>query len=504
MPRHRTTPAAYKLLHEGMEALAVVSENGMRIDKGYLDQAIADGDKQVADLTAGFDGDEIAKAWRRRYREKTNFFSAAQMTQVVFRDLGHPSRGRTEKGDREAGSEKAFAHLHLPFLDRVFAAKKVRNAVDTFLTGIRREAVLHADGCWYVHPNYGLNTTITYRSSSDSPNLQNQPNRNPVMARMVRQTYIPRPGNQIVEIDLGQMEARIMCPVTGDLVLIAYISDPKSDVHRDMASQIFRCHPDQVSKELRGMVKAGYVFSTFYGSYWGQTALGMWEAIDDLAAPIKLKDGTSVRDHLTAIGFVELGDVPDPERPNDRADPAPGTWAAHVRDIDRHFWGERFRVYAQWKKDTYAEYLRDGGFSMATGFAVNLPLNRKQVCNSKVQGPAFHVLLRAMPLMNEWLARYGFRSRVICEIHDAVQFDCPPDERDDVIDMAIYFLTTDVMRAWKWINVPLVCEAEVCPIDQSWYDKVQLVKGGDGLWLPSDMNKWADKYGPWANQQGAA
>lgn len=499
MPRHRTTPEAYRLLHRGMEALAVVSENGMRIDRGYLDNAIAEGERQVAELTAGFDGDEIARTWRRRYREKTNFFSAAQMTQVVFHDLGHVSRGRTEKGDRESGSEKAFAHLRIPFLDRVFAAKKVRNAVDTFLTGIRREAVLHDDGCWYVHPNYGLNTTISGRSSADAPNVQNQPARNPVMAEMVRRVYIPRPGCQIIENDLGQIEARMPCPYTNDPVLMRYVSDPDSDMHRDMAAQLFLCEPGVVSKQLRQLVKGAYVFATFYGDWWGSTARNLWEGIDNPAAPIKLAGGTPVRDHLTKIGMVDLGALPDPENPGGRVNPLPGTWAAHVRAVDDHFWNVRFRVYKQWKNDWWDAYLRDGGFSTLTGFAVNQGLNKKQVVNIPIQGDGFRIVLRALPLINDWLARYKFKTRVICEIHDSVISDGPPDERDDVIDMVIHFLTTDVMRAWSWINVPIVAEAEVCPIDQSWYDKAGLVKVGDS-WRPTDETKWTAKYGDWSLQ----
>ena len=499
MPRHRTTPAAYSLLHKGMEALAVISESGMRIDRGYLDTAIADGERAVADKVAQIAADPIAKVWRRRYREKTNFLAPAQMAGVIFGDLGYPSRGKTAKGGRDAADEKAFAHVtDLPIKDVLFEAKKIKNAVDNFLSSIRREAVLHRDGCWYVHPNFGLNTTITYRSSADGPAVQQMPTRNPVIAEMVRRTYIPRPGNQITEIDLGQMEARIMCPVTRDPALIAYISDSESDVHKDMAAQIFKCRKDLVSKGLRSLVKAAYVFATFYGSYWAQTAVALWEGIDNPGHREKLTDGTFVRDHLTALGFTELGDV------GGETEPAPGTWAEYVRAIDRHFWGERFPVYARWKKDTFAEYLRDGGFSMLTGFAVNLPLNRKQVCNAKVQGPAFHVLLRALPLLNKWLAKYGFRTRVICEIHDACQFDGPPDERDDVIDMAIHYLTKDAERAWPWIGVPLVCEAECCPVNQSWYDKASLIKpAGSDSWVPADMKKWTDRYGAWELQTGA-
>ncbi len=505
MPSHRTTPAAYQLLHRGMEALAKMSADGMRVDKGYLDAAIAKGEAQVADMIRQIACDPISVPWKNRFREKTNYLSADQLSEVVFGNgkdysgMGFKPRRMTEKKKRASADEASFVHVQeeVPIIKLLFAAKKVANAVNTFLVGIRREAVQNlGDGCWYVHPEYGLNTTITHRSSSFNPNLQNQPNRNPVMAEMVRRTYIPRPGNHLLEIDLGQHEGRIMCPVTGDPVLTEYILSPNSDMHRDMAAQIFKCEPSQVSKGLRQLVKGDFVFASFYGSYWGLTGPALWEGVDDPGNPVRMADGTPARAHLTRLGFTELGHV-------EGGDPAPGTWCAHMRDIDRDFWGRRFKVYAQWRRDTFDQYLEDGGFMMATGFAVNmLGLDKKQICNAKVQGPAFHVLLRALPLINGWLRKYKFNTRTICEVHDSALFCGSPRERDDVVDMVTHYLTTDAVREWGWITVPLVCEPELCPVDQPWYEKASLSKGSDGLWVPSDLNKWAEKYGDWSLQLG--
>ena len=32
-------------------------------------------------------------------------------------------------------------------------------------------------------------------------------------------------------------------------------------------------------------------------------------------------------------------------------------------------------------------------------------------------------------------------------------------------------MCNDVKQHWKWINVPLDIEAELCPVDGSWADK---------------------------------
>ena len=490
-----TTPAAYRLLHEGQLALAEVEHQGVCVDKAYLDATLESTGRRIAELEAEMRREPEYRAWHRRYGEKTNPASPAQLAAVVFRDLGYESVKDTKSGDREAGDEAAYKHVDLPIVKKYFEAQKLRKGRGTYLKGIERELVRHADGTWRVHPDYHLNTVATFRSSCSNPAWQTNPVRNPFVAEVVRRCYTARPGFQLVEIDLGQIEVRVPCFYHSDPVLVNYVSDESTDMHRDTAMELFLLTEKQAKhKPIRQAAKNQFVFPTFYGSYWAQCAPALWESAAHATVPgSKHPDGRemTVREHLATKGITELGDC------EGGADPDAGTFAALVKAVEDSFWGERFKVYAQWKRDWHEAYLRDGGFVMLTGFAVNTLLDRKQVCNYPIQGVAFHICLWAMTRLVEFLRRYRFRSRVIGEIHDCINIDCHPAERDDVIGECVDLMTKAVRKEWPWINVPLTAEPECCPVGGSWFDKMSLAEKG-GVWSPADPEKWHQKYGAWA------
>lgn len=494
MPVHRSTPAAMELWMRGAQALSVVESNGCRIDKTYLDTAITEVSKRIADLEAQVRSDKHFAIWRRRFGDKTKPTSYDQLAAVVYRELGFTSSKKTEGKKRESAAKESLAEVDLPLVRNFIAAAELRKARDTYLVGIRRELVQHDDGCWYVHPSYSLNTVITFRSSANSPNYTNIPNRNPEIAEIVRRCYIPRPGHQIGEFDYGQNEVRISVEYNQDPVLREYVCDPTKDMHRDMACQIFKLKPKQVPKALRTLVKGDYVFATFYGSYYKQTAKALWDAVD--SEHLKLEgSGVTVRQHLTDLGFTELGNV-DKDNPDE---PEPGTWAAWIRHIDDDFWNKRFKGYAQWKRDWYEAYLRDGGFIMLTGFAVNVPLDKKQVVNAPPQGTSFHCLLWSLIKLIEWLQKYRMRTVMIGEIHDAMTGDVDPRERDDVFHAASDIMTNQIKKWAPWLTVPLVAEAECCPIGESWFHKHALKEVGSS-YVPANLEKWEKAHGAWALQ----
>jgi len=505
--KYKTTSEAVRLLLDGAVALAEVSAHGVRVDKGYLDEAIGDARKKIADLEARMRSDtQVYPEWRKRYGDKTNLAAPEQLAKIVFGQMGYTARVRTETGERESASEKALEGVDLPFVRDYQLAQKLRKLAGTYLEGIRREMVRQYDGTWWVHPSYHLNSVITFRSSCSDPNWQNIYSRNPEFAAIVRRAYIPPDGFQFGEFDYGQIEVRIPCCYHADPNLIRYVTDPSTDMHRDTAMQLFCLDEKQgKAKAVRHIAKNKFVFPTFYGSYYGQCAPDIWDTLERENVTIEGTTCTdpstgqarpmTAREWLAAKGITELGAC-DPE-----VDPVPGTFEHHVKQIEDDFWNNRFKVYAQWKRDWFAAYQKNGGFRMLTGFAVNIPLDRKQVCNSPIQGVAFHCTLWSMIRIMRALRKYQMRSRVIGEIHDCINLYVHPAERDAVIDLCIQVMTEDIKKWAPWLNVPMVVEPEICPLGRSWYDKSVLVER-DGTWVPPDAKKWSDKYGDWSLQLG--
>jgi len=461
--KYRTTPEAYMLLQNGLVAFAEIENHGVRVDKAYLDGAIEQVTTRIGVLEEKIRSDPLYERWRRLFGAKTNVGSPEQLSKLVFGELGYQPKLVTAKTGRAAATEAAFEGIDLPFVKMYFKTQKLRKGLGTYLKGVRRELVRHADGDWYVHPSYMLNSVTTFRSSCSNPNFTNVPTRNKMLAEMVRRCYLPRRGRQLVEIDYSQIEVRISYCYHKDPTLGAYLRDPNSDMHADMAAKLFMLPRSRVSKEARHAAKNKFVFPQYYGDFYPRCAESVWNAIEFQG--ITTTDGSSIKDHLASKGIKAKGKCDPSERP------LAGTFEQHVKDIEDWFWNERFHVHGKWKKDWYASYLETGGFQTLSGFGFNLPLSRNDVINYGIQGDSFQCLLKALTILIPELRRRRMRSVVVGEIHDCVILDCPPDETDDVIELACRVMTEDVPRAFPWVVTNLEVEPEICPVDACWFEK---------------------------------
>ena len=478
------TPDAYELFHNGSLSLSVMEQNGIRVDESYLHATMESNAKTISTLQAELRTDPIFRRWRRRFGERTNVGSHNQLAVILYDELGYECKRVTEKGKRSTEAE-ALSLINIPFVKKFLLVEKKKKVQKTFLKGIRTEV---CDG--YLHPSFNLASggqqddekggTRSYRSSSSSPNFQNFPVRDPEMGELVRKCFIPRKGRRIVEVDFSGIEVKGAGCYTRDPNLVKYIEDmgksgaDKTDMHRDTATQVFLCKPGEVSKDMRGTSKNKFVFPQFYGSYYINCAANLW---DDqakyelrLLAPgddpkTKKPTGPTVREHLKSRGIKDLGSLD----PRDKA--GKGTYVKLLRDIEEHFWGTRFPVYAQWKEDWWAEYQRHGRFGMFTGFVVEGVYGKNDVTNYPIQGSSFHCTLWCINRIQYLLRKRRMKSLLVGQIHDSILGDCPDSEVDDFVQLCHRVMTKELPRAWDWITVPLEVEAEVCPLGGSWHDK---------------------------------
>lgn len=449
---------AFKLFFDGARALAEVEANGIRMDVPYLDKSIAEVESKISTLELQLEDFELAKKWRNIYGVKTNYGSPVQMSKMLFEEIGYQSSETTDSG-RYKTDEKTLVKLNDPFVNSYLEVKKLQKILTTYLKGIRREVV---DG--YLHPFFNLHTTRTFRSSSNAPNFQNLPVRNPELGRMVRQAFIAREGRHLVEVDYSGVEVCIAACYHKDPTMVSYIKDKSKDLHRDMATECF-CLPasemiDPVDdsdkkriKRIRYCGKNMFVFPQFYGDWYRDCAKALWGAVNSL--DLKLRDGTSLKSHLAKLGFKNLK-----------------KYEGHIQRIETDFWEKRFPVYTQWKKDLLAQYWRDRYLVTKTGFIVQGEMRKNEVINYPVQGTAFHCLLRSLSwIVLEELKHRKMNTLIVGQIHDSIVADVPAEELSDFLGLVRYVMTERLPREWDWINVPLDVEAEVAPLNGSWADK---------------------------------
>lgn len=459
----KSLPEAYQLFHQGVIALAQMEANGFRIDVEYLNKTIKEVVVKVASMEEKLKSSKTWKIWKERFREKTKIGARAQLGEVFFGILGYEGE-RTDGGKQWKTDDEQLDKVKHPFLKLWRRMEKLSHNKRTFLDGIKEEVI---DG--YLHPVFNLHLARSYRSSSDSPNSQNWPNREAEMGEMIRRCFIPRKDYHIVEVDFKGAEICLNQAYNQDPVLLDYIKNsPPKDMHRDMTMQIFFIKdPKQVSKLIRNDVKANFVFAQFYGSYYAQCAPPLWELRKE-----KTIDGKPLKELLEENGIRTFHQFEN-----------------HIREIEQDFWENRFKAYKEWKDKWWQTHQQEGGFLSLTGFYCNGlsgksgTLSKNDFTNYAPQGSSFHCLLWTIIQVQNWLNKNKMRSKLVGQIHDSIIGDIHKDELQVYLTKVNKVVTIDLPNHWKWLTAPMKVECEVSSLGESWWDKEPWILR-DGIWGP--------------------
>lgn len=453
---------AYQLLHDGVIALSEVESTGMRLNVPYLKKQLAELPTRIRTIRDKLYKLDTWEIWRKRFGSKTNIGSGAQLGVLLYEILKYPVTDYTDNGKPATDIVALEKITDLPFIRGLLRMQKLEKALEV-LEGIDRERVGER-----LHPFFHLHTARTYRSSSSEPNFQNFPVRDPEISRIVRSVFVASEGNLIVENDYKGVEVSVSACYHKDPVFINYIVNPKMDMHRDMAAQLYKLedHPDWMKangKNHRYGAKNKFVFPEFYGDYYPRCAASLWEWME--RAKLQAPGDISLVEHLRKHGIKKKGACDPDERP------VPGTFEHHVKEVENDFWNRRFMEYGKWKKDWYNAYLENGGFETLTGFKIYGVMDRNAVINYPVQGSAFHCLLWSLIRINKILRKRKMKSRVAGQIHDSIIGDVRVEELDEYLAIIHQVTTIDIREYWDWIIVPLSVEVELAPPTGTWFNK---------------------------------
>ena len=452
------TEQAYKLLHDGTLSLARAELQGIRVDMKYAESKKQHMTRKIERLESKFYNTNFFKHWNHSTKNKVNINSNLQLANFLYKTKKLEPALLTESGQGST-NEEALSQLNIPELNDLLEIRKLKKVRDTYLDGFIREQV---NG--YVHPSFNLHLVRTFRSSSDRPNFQNIPIRDEEARKTVRKALYPRPGHQLLEIDYSGLEVRIAACYHKDSTMLKYINNPASDMHRDMAEQLFLINNFDKSlpshKTLRDATKNGFVFPEFYGSYykncainlacqWGELPMSKWKAEQGIQMP----EGT-LSDHLISKGIKSFD-----------------KFTEHIKEIELDFWGTRFKEYAEWKKIWWKLYKKYGHIDLVTGFRCSGIMSQNDVTNYPVQGAAFHCLLWALTEIDRIMIAEKWDTKIIGQIHDSILFDLNPDELKHVAKVIKRVTCEDLPKAWPWIIVPLSVDADICGVDESWAEK---------------------------------
>lgn len=464
--------SAIRLFTDTQRAFARCEANGIKIDVPYLEQTIKETENKINTLKQELIESDVGKRWRELYPGADFSLQARQqLARVLFsnaykkgetdRSFGYIGTEWSEKGQLQV-SEGSLEHLTdkedckiTSFTPKYTLWMALNKMLTTNLKGIQKGL----DQNDLLHPSFSLFSVISYRTSSSNPNFQNFPNHGS-LAGVVRKCFIPREKtNHLAELDYSGAEVRVNASLNHDPMLVGSVTEGV-DFHKSVAARAYMLDESEVTKELRQSVKGPFTFAAFYGSYWLKIAKGLWNGIE--YGGLKLKDGTPLKDWLKSQGIDGLGDEDNPQ---------PGSYFAYIKEVERWFWEDHFKVYGEWKKTNWEQYKKTGYVDLLSGFRCAGIFTRNMVNNLAAQGSAAHCLLWSFCRLSDALLKKGYETKICGQIHDSILLDIPHEELDHVLKLANQIMTVDLREHFKWLAVPMEIEADVAPEGKSWWEK---------------------------------
>jgi len=443
------------LFHQGNLAYMDVESAGIPIDKKYYESEQKRLDKEMNDLFLEMKQSKEAKKFKKEIgrelgieiRNDKIWVSDKDLRTLVYDVLGKKVIKETAKKRQASVDEETLIQHDIPLTNDLLAFRKLRKLSNTYIAQYTRECIRGK-----VNPNVNLHIARTGRPSCDHPNLYNAPKKDENAMKIIRRGIIPSKGNKLLEGDYGSLEVRILACYSHDPVLVDYINDPSTDMHRDVAAEIFFLDSKDVTTKLRFISKSGYVFPEFYGSWYKQVADNLWSDIDGLC----LEDGTLVDDHLRDNGIKDYKD-----------------FEAHVRSVEKWFW-DRFGVVREWQEKEIQFYNRNGYVESFLGFRRGGYLKKNKILNTSVQGTAYHCILWDLIQLNDWRKKEKLESVTNNQIYDSIMFDMVPTEQEIIMEKMEKVMTEDIREHWDWIIVSLVVEFEQSEIDGNWAEMEEI------------------------------
>lgn len=442
-------------LIEGSKYLLDVQQKGIKINTELLQKTKKEIDDRLTQLDESImQSKEVKDKWKAV--KKFSYTSTKDLSKLLFDVLQIPKPKKKEELTASGAPSLDKKNLpkyekKYPFIASILDWKKWDKSLG-YIEQFEREIV---DGV--VHPFFNLNIARSFRPSTSDPNFANIPKRDKEVMKMIRQLIIPSSGNRLLEYDYATLEVVISACYNKDPALIEYILDDKSDMHLDMASLLFMKDKKEIDRKTeRFYAKNDFVFAEFYGDYYVKIAPNLWKHM-----PVTTKE------HLKECGIRNYRDFED-----------------HVRQVEQALW-EKFRVYAEWKKKIYKEYLKKGYVDSYTGFRYHGWMKRNEVTNYPIQGSAFHVLLWVLIEVSKELKKRKIkRSYINNQIYDCTLWDCHPDDEQEVDGIYFDYATKKVREYWDWIICPLKVEKERSSINGNWAEMEDC-----GI-LKGDIIKW--------------
>lgn len=343
--------------------------------------------------------------------EALNLSSPKQIGELLFDKLKLMAKAKKTKKGQYVTSEEVLQTLKgkHPIVEQILDYRGYKKLLSTYIDALPK---LINPKTGHIHTNFNQAVTVTGRLSSSNPNLQNIPIRDN-NGREVRKAFIPDDGCLFFSADYSQIELRIMAHLSGDENLIEAFREGH-DIHASTASKVFKKPITEVTSDERRKAKTAN-FGIIYG--------------------------------ITTFGLAERMQV--------------------SRGEAKELIEEYFATYPKVKAymETSKQMARDNGYAVTMfGRRCYLPdINsansvvrgyaERNAINAPIQGTAADIIKIAMIRIHRRFTEEHLRSRMILQVHDELNFNVYPDEREKV-----EAIVKHEMESACQMSVPLIAD----------------------------------------------
>jgi DNA polymerase-1 len=351
-----------------------------------------------------------------------NINSAKQVGEVLFEHMKITNEKikKTKTGEFSTDEDtlEKLRQRH-PIVGKLLDYRGIKKLSGTYVDSLPK-LINPATG--KIHTSFNQTVTSTGRLSSTGPNLQNIPVRDE-MGREIRKAFIADNEDCVfLSADYSQIELRVMAHISRDENMIDAFNNG-ADIHAATAARIYGVPVGSVTPDMRRKAKTAN-----FGIIYGISVFGLAERL--------------------AIPRAEAKELIE------------GYFRTYPRV--REFMEESIR-YAQEKG--YVEtlynrrrYLPDiqSGNSVVRGYA------ERNAINAPIQGSAADIIKVAMVNIYSRFEKENFKSRMILQVHDELNFNVYRDELEKVRKIVL-----EEMEGAIRLQVPLSAD---CGEGRNWLE----------------------------------
>ncbi len=356
--------------------LVQLERNGMALDLEQL---------KVYSQDLGAQIDALAKEIYEISGEEFNIDSLKQLSHILFEVMGLPATKKTKSGYSTDASVLEGLKAHSEIAEKIIDYRERTKLKSTYIDALPK--LIKEDK--RVHTSYNQTVAATGRLSSSNPNLQNIPVRTE-LGRKIRESFVVEEGNVFLSADYSQIELRLLAHLSGDEGLINAFKHGR-DFHANTASAVFDVPVDVVSPEMRSKAKA-----VNFGIVYGQQAYGLSQSLG-----IAYDEAQEMIDRYFSI-YPKVREYLD----------------SCVEFAIEHGWIDTMFKRKRHLPDIFSKNRATKNFGERT--AMNHPM----------QGSAADIIKIAMINVQKRLIEDGYKAKMIVQVHDELDFDCPKDEQE--------------------------------------------------------------------------